>query len=832
MFSGLLTTIVTTVGAVLAGPLGPLDIPDHTPLAEYQPAETTRVFLSDGSLLAEHYVENRTFVPIDQIPPLLVQAFVSAEDQNFYDHHGIDFGATLRAIAVNLRYAISGQSRLFGASTITQQLVKNLLLSRDVTLERKLREAILAARIESMLSKEEILEIYLNQIYLGQGAYGVAAAAAVYFGKPLEALTLGEMAYLAILPKAPSYYHPTRHPTAALTRREYVLARLVEDGFITEEEAAAANAEPLTTLIGNDAIVRVPPTSYFSEEVRRELVTRYGSEGFLTDGLTVRSTMVPELQDIARRALRDGLMDYDRRHGWRGAVATIPVETLPVDQPQTDEATPQALVTPESGLSLREALSEIGSGLISSGGRRPAEGEPVQEPWQAALGEVERPAGTGEWEVAAVLSIAADSAELGFVDGARATLPLAEARWARRRHPQGWVGAAPSRMADVVSPGDVVVVERVSSYDDQGRRNYGLRQIPEVQGAIVAIDQWTGRVLAMVGGFDYDASEFNRVTQALRQPGSAFKPFVYLSALEMGFHPDSLILDSPIAVRGFGEDWRPRNYDGGFLGVIPFRVGVERSRNLATVRLLVEIGIEPVADLAERLGIYDETPRYYSTGLGAGDTSLMRLATAYAMIANGGIRVEPTLIDRIQDRDGHTIYTHDHRDCPECLIEGWRGQATPELARMLPPAEEVADPVAVGHMISILQGVTTRGTAASLAALNLPLAGKTGTTNDAQSVWFMGFSPIMTVGVYVGFDDNRSLGPGETGSSAAVPIFGQFMQEAMRDRVIPPFPPPPEGVAGGGERRDALSALAEDRDLDPTQSAAPTMGTTGTGGFY
>ncbi len=828
MFSELLTTLVATVGAVLAGPLGPLDVPDHAALADYRPPEATRVYLADGTLLAEHFVENRSVVPIDQMPPMLVQAFVSAEDQNFYDHGGIDFAATARAITVNVRYALSGSSRLFGASTITQQLAKNLLLTREVTLDRKIREAILAARIESLLTKNEILEIYLNHVYLGQGAHGLAAAAAVYFGKSLDELTLGEMAYLAALPKAPSYYHPVRQLTAALNRRRYVLDRLVDDGFITPEEADAAHAEPLTTIIDNDAIRRVPPADYFSEEVRRALVGRYGSDSVLEDGLTVRSTMDPELQDIARRALRDGLITYDRRHGWRGAIATVPVELLPTEEVASDDEAPAAPVTPESGLSLREALSEIGSGLISSGGA--ADGDPVQEAWQTALSEIERPASAGSWEMALVLGVEAREAELGFADGARATLPLSEAGWARLRHPQGWVGGAPSRMADVVSPGDVILVERAAGYDDEGRRTYALRQIPEVQGALFAIDQWTGRVVAMVGGFDYEASQFNRATQALRQPGSAFKPIVYLAALEMGFHPDSLILDSPISVRGFGQNWRPRNYDGDFMGVIPLRVGVERSRNLATVRLLVEIGIEPVAELAELLGVYDETPPYYSTGLGAGDTTLMRLTSAYAMIANGGIRISPTLIDRVQDHHGRTIYSHDRRGCFDCLSDTWSGQPVPEIDAMLPPADQLADPIAVGHMNTILQGVATRGTAARLASLSLPLAGKTGTTNESQSVWFIGFSPLLTVGVYVGFDDNRTLGSGETGSSAAVPIFGQFMEEAMRDRVLPDFPPPPEGVAGG-ERRDALSSLAEDR-LDPSTSATPTMGTTGTGGLY
>ncbi len=818
MLSQTLATFVAAAGTALSGPLGPLDVPDHLPLADYRPIETTRVYLADGTLLDEHFRENRVFVPIEQMPPRLVQAFVSAEDREFYDHDGVDLDSTGRAVVSNLRAVLTGGGRLFGASTITQQVAKNLLLTRDVTLDRKLREAILAVRIEALLTKDEILEIYLNHIYLGQGAHGIAAAAMAYFGRPMDELTLGEMAYLAGLPKAPSFYHPTRQLRAALTRRGYVLGRMLADGAITAEEAAAADAEPLTTLVGIDVEDVAIDPGYFGEQVRRELVRRYGAETVVTGGLAVRTSMEPRLQEIARRALRDGLMTYDRRHGWRGAVATIDPATLP----DTAAESAPAPITPDSGLSLSQALT-----ALADPDSAPGIADPSTAAWAVALGEIPVPDGLGEWELAAVLTVRADGADVGFVDGDIAALPLDEARWARARHSGGWVGPAPSRMGDVVAPGDVVVVERVPGFDTEGRRRFALRQMPAVQGAIVAIDQWSGRVLAMVGGWDYEASQFNRVNQALRQPGSAFKPVVYTAALEMGFHPESLLLDSPVTVRDAGEVWTPRNYDGGSLGVIPFRTGVERSRNLATVRLLLDIGLDPVADLAERLGVYENMLPYYSTALGAGETSLLRLTAAFAMMANGGLEIHPTLIDRVQDRRGQPIFVHDRRWCAACQDTGGPDGAVPDLPSRLDESEQLIHPIAAGHMVSILQGVVSRGTAARLASLGLPLAGKTGTTNDAQSVWFVGFSPTLTAGVFVGFDDNRSLGAAETGSSAAVPIFGQFMAEALDGMDLPPFPAPPTGVAGD-ERRDALSALAEVNQPE-TQ---PSMGATGTGGLY
>ena len=845
MLSEALTTIVATVGTVLAGPVGPLSLPDHSVLSAYEPSQTSHVYAADGSLISEHFREDRTFVPVEQMPEMLILAFIASEDQDFLEHHGVDYAATLRAVAANVRFAATGSERLLGASTITQQVVKNLLLTRDVTLERKLREAILAVRLDADLTKGEIIEIYLNHIYLGQGAYGVSAAASAYFGKRLDELSLAEIAYLAGLPKAPSYYHPLRQTRSALARRAYVLDRMTEEGIITEQEAEAARAEPLDTVLGTDDEVVAARRGYYAESVRRELVRMYGDDTVLGGGLSVRVPMDPHLQDITDRALRAGLVDFDRRHGWRGPVATIPADVLPSlsEDGAGGEGTgevpsagpvidPQTAV--ESGLSLRQALQSLGSGLIGGGrSASPDEPEDHRPAWQRALADIDTPPGAGSWRLAAVLSVADEGAVIGFADGGQGRLTLDGVRWARRTTAGGWLGPVPERVEDAVAAGDVVLVEHQSEGIDEVSDAYSLQQIPEVQGAVVAIDQWSGRVLAMSGGFSYGMSQFNRAIQALRQPGSAFKPFVYLAALERGYGPNTMLLDTPIALRPAGapESWRPENYDGGHLGVIPLRVGIERSRNLATVRLLADIGIGPVAAVAERLRVYDEMPRHYSSGLGANVTSLLRLTAGYAMIANGGNLIEPSMIERVQDRDGNTIFTHDQRRCATCSGIGWSNQQTPSVDGFRPPFEQVLDPLNAYQMVTILQGVTVRGTAARLARLGLPLAGKTGTTNDSRDAWFIGFSPEMTVGVYVGYDDYRSLGNRETGSSAAVPIFGRIMEEAMPGQDHPTFVPPPgidPALVASGFQRGGVHSTASPAGV----AAAGASGMSGTGGLY
>ena len=720
------------------------DLPDYSQLADYRPPVTTRLYAGDGRLMAEYATENRLFVPIEAIPDHVVQAFVSAEDQHFYSHNGVDPRGIVRAVIDNVGNVLSGR-RLVGASTITQQVARNFMLNNDVTFDRKMREALLALRIERAFTKDEILELYLNEIYLGRNSYGVAAAALNYFDRSLPELTLAQAAYLAALPKAPNNYHPVNRREAAITRRNYVINRMLEDGAITEAEAQAAIAEPLEVFDRQDA--DTVTAEYFAEEVRRELVGLYGSDALYGGGMVVRTTLDPRLQDIADRALRSGLITYDRRHGWRG----------PLDRLETFDD------------------------------------------WPGQLAAIERPAGAGTWSLAVVLEMGADSAVVGLADRSRGTIPMAELAWVRPWRENQRVGPAPSAPGDVLAVGDVVLVEPLSDIavtsvaaDGGGAppREYGLRQIPEIQGAIVAMDPHTGRILAMSGGYSFEMSEFNRATQAARQPGSAFKPFIYLAALDAGFTPSTTLLDMPLALSqgaGLGM-WSPGNYSGDFLGPIPLRRGLELSRNVVTVRLLLSVGLDPVTQIARNFGIMDDMPPLLSMALGAGETTPLRLTAAYAMLANGGRYITPTLIDRIQDRNGDTVYRHDDRVCAACPRDLWNDDAPPDLPN---DRAQIADPVSIYQVVSMMEGVVQRGTAARLRSLGIPLAGKTGTSNDFFDAWFVGFTPDLAVGVFTGFDTPRTLGANETGGAVAAPVFGAFMAEAMDGIEVPPFRIPP-----------------------------------------
>jgi penicillin-binding protein 1A len=748
IFRGALTLafLALCVGGVLFAALWEhysQGLPDAAQLRDYQPPTMTRVHAGDGRLLAEYAIEKRVFVPISAMPALVVKAFIAAEDKNFYSHQGVDPGGMARAALQNLAN-LGRHRRLAGASTITQQVAKNFFLTNEVSIERKAKEAILALRIERTLTKDRILELYLNEIYLGQGSYGVAAAALNYFNKSLDELTVGEAAYLAALPKGPSNYNPILHAERAKERRDYVIERMLENDFITQQQAQVAEAEPIQVRRRDpDEVVRA---DYFAEEVRRELFARYGEAGLYKGGLSVRTTLDPKLQAIADRVLRAGLVAYDRRHGWRGPLS---------------------------------------KGVGPTG-------------WAEALAALVVPPGAGPWQLAAVLKLDAEGADIGLKGGERGRIPFAELAWARPWLPDQRVGAAPRRPADVVSVGDVILVEPVTAGAD-GKIKYpagsfGLRQIPDVGGAMVALDPHTGRVLAMTGGLSYEISQFNRATQAERQPGSSFKPFVYMAALDSGYTPSTIVLDAPFVIdQGPGlPKWKPTNFENKFLGPIPLRIGIEQSRNLATVRIAESIGMEKVAEYAERFGVVDHLPRYLSMSLGATDTTLLRLTTAYAMIVNGGKRIEPTFIDRIQDRQGRTILKHDRRDCSRCSPLVWDHGPPPEL---VDEREQVVDPRTAYQMVSILQGVidNPHGTGHIIAVLHRPLAGKTGTTNDSNDVWFLGFSPDLVVGTYVGFDTPRSLGGtrSDTGGGICAPIFRDFMAEALRAVPATPFRIPP-----------------------------------------
>jgi penicillin-binding protein 1A len=736
-FAALVVVVVT----VCAGGLYVLwhygrGLPDYTQLADYQPPMVTRVHAGDGRLLAEYATERRIFVPIEAIPKRVIDAFLAAEDKNFYSHPGIDVMSMARAMVQNL--AMLGQNRRpIGASTITQQVARNFLLTNEVSLSRKIKEAILAFRIERAFTKDRILELYLNEIYLGAGSYGVAAAALNYFNKSMDELTVSEAAYLAALPKAPS------RNNAARARRDYVLDRMLDEGFIRPEEYQAAKDEPV--LLRHRDETELVRADYFTEEVRRELMQRYGEKGLYAGGLSVRTSVDPKLQELADKSLRAGLISYDRRHGFRGALAQI----------------------------------ALGAG------------------WADRLNEIEPPGGIGAWQLAVVLKADSAEAAIGLGTGGQGRIPLDELRWARQPLPGQLVGAAVDRASQVLKPGDVVLVEPVTG-EDKGKPyaagTYGLRQVPDVGGGLVAMDPHTGRVLAMSGGFSFEQSQYNRATQALRQPGSSFKPFVYLAALEAGYTPSSVIEDSEIAYDpGPGQAiWRPRNFDkeNSKSGRETLRHALEQSMNRITVHVAMDIGMDRIAEVAETFGITSNLPRFYSMALGAGETTLLKMTTAYAMLDNGGKKITPTLIDRIQDRDGKTIFRHDERRCRECRDVGWEGQPPPVLPDTRP---QIVDPATAYQIVALLQGVIDRGTAISVRyqdpPMKRPLAGKTGTSSDLRDAWFLGFTPDLVVGVYVGFDQPRTMGPSpkEQAAHIALPVWKKFMLEALKDQPVVPF---------------------------------------------
>lgn len=731
---GILGLVAVVGGAVYAISYYGQDLPEYTQLKDYSPPVVTRIYAGDGRLMAEYAEEKRVFVPVESIPDIVKQAFISAEDKNFYSHPGVDYVAIARAAVSNIQNLNTGR-RPVGASTITQQVAKNFLLTNEVSIKRKIREAILAFRMERAMSKDRLLELYLNEIYLGQRSYGVAAAALNYFNKSLEELEIHEAAYLAALPKAPNNYHPVDDYEDALARRNWVLSRMHEDGYLSEAQMRLAQKKPL--VMDDDSDMDIVTADYFAEEVRREIIARYGEDALYGGGLAVRTSIDPQLQDIAERVLRKGLVDYDRRHGYRGPLVHW------------------------------DSLDD----------------------WAARLREFEKPEGMlDDWRLAVVLDVNSDRAEIGFENKERGELLLQYLSWARKALKNGKTGPDITSVSDVLKPGDIIMVDYVEA---DGQMVYGLRQVPEINGALIAMDPHTGRILAMQGGWKYDTSQFNRVTQAKRQPGSAFKPFVYLPALNKGFTPATLVLDAPFVIDqgpGLGK-WRPSNYTKEFYGPTPIRVGIEKSKNLMTVRLADFVGLPAIIETAQKFGVIDDMEPLLANALGSGETTLLRLTTGYAQLVNGGKKITPTMIDRIQDRRGKTIFVHDKRSCKGCgsLIE-WSQQDVPAVPDN---RKQIADPRKAYQIVSMLEGVVQRGTGIRIKALGRPLAGKTGTTNQSRDTWFIGFSPDMVVGVFAGFDEPRTLGSGETGSSVTVPIFKDFMEAALEDTPPTPFRVPP-----------------------------------------
>ena len=714
------------------------DLPDYHQLENYEPPITTRLFAGDGQLLMEYATEQRLFVPIDKIPDLVKKAFIAAEDKKFYSHGGIDYVGIVRAVIANLKNLGKGR-RPAGASTITQQVAKNFLLSSEVSYMRKLKEAMISKRIEKTFTKDHILELYLNEIYLGNRSYGVAAAALNYFGKPLDKLEIEEIAYLAALPKGPNNYHPVRRYDAAVARRNWVLGRMKEDKYIDGVTAAEAQQKPLKVVERHNRYL--PNSEYFSEEVRRKVEHRFGAEDLNEGGLNIRTTINPHLQDIATRVFREEVENYDIRHGWRGPLANIDIN---------DQA----------------AFKDV---VISKG---------LNPSWQKAL----------------VTDIEAKKVTIKTADGKSGVIPFSVMSWARKNLPNQSVGDAPKSALEVLKKGDVILVEPISAQKITQQKlpenSYYLRQEPNVDGGLIAIDPHTGKVLAVVGGYSFARSQFNRATQAMRQTGSAFKPFVYLTALQNGYSPTDLILDAPFVLdQGPGlPRWKPENYSKKFYGLMTLRAGIEKSRNLMTVRLAQDVGMDKISEFTAQMGINKNLPKLLSMSLGAGETRLIDLTAAYAMIVNGGKKITPYFVEQIQDRYGKTILKHDNRVCNDCNYDRW---TNPEIPDLPDNREQIIDSLSAYQMTSILEGVAIRGTGARLAALGRHLAGKTGTTNDNKEGWFIGFSPDLVVGTYVGFDEPRSLGRVETGASVGLPIFYRFMEEALKGQPNTAFRIPP-----------------------------------------
>src|SRR5580698_4066884 len=745
-FLGFLFTAGTIIFlALICGVAGVLwhyskDLPDYSQLQNYEPPVMTRVHAADGSLLAEYANERRLYLPIQAVPKLVTNAFIAAEDKSFYSHPGVDVTGIARAAYLYAQNFGRGR-RPQGASTITQQVAKNFLLTNEVSVTRKIKEALLALRMERTYSKDKILELYLNQIYLGLGAYGVAAASLLYFDKSVHELTIAEAAYLAALPKGPNNYNPFRHRDEAIARRNYVIDRMTEDGYITADAGEKAKKEPLA--------VAVRPTGahtfaaeYFAEEVRRYVFENYGEKKLYEGGLSVRTTLDPKMQVLARKTMINGLVNFDETQGWRGPVTKIAVD-----------------------------------------------GD-----WGLKLAEVKSLSDIDPWRLAVVLEVNDQSARIGLQpardpggavgkDRQVGIIPLDGVKWAK---PANSPPKQTARVTQILSPGDVVYVDLLP---EQGQ--FRLRQLPEISGAMVVMDPRTGRVLAMVGGFSYDQSQFNRATQALRQPGSSFKPLVYAAAIDNGYTPSTVVLDAPIEVdtgQGGGGVWKPENYGGKFYGPSTLRFGLEQSRNVMTVRLAQDIGMPLIAEYAKRFGVYDELPPYLSYALGAGETTVLRMVTAYSMFDNGGRRVKPTLVDRIQDRYGHTIYKHDERECVGCDAAKWDNQAEPTL---IDRREQVIDPMTAYQITSMMEGVVQRGTATVVRDVGKPIAGKTGTTNEEKDVWFIGFSPDIVCGVYMGFDKPRHIARLATGGHLAAPIVRDFLKLALVDKPPIPFRVPP-----------------------------------------
>src|SRR6056300_110278 len=702
------------------------DLPDFGFLKTYKPPVSTKVYDNKGDVIADFSRERRSFVDIEQVPENIIHAFLSAEDKNFYEHPGIDAIGITRAVFKNIENVMTG-SRLEGASTITQQVAKNFLLSSDVSLARKVKEAILAFRIEKTLSKKRILELYLNEIYLGERSYGIASASMTYFDKSIKDINNAEAALLAALPKAPSKYNPYRNFETVNARKNWVLERMYENNFINKQDLDKSLKYKINLKKRNLEIDSSP--AYFIEEVRKNLIEQYGEKKLYRQGLYVKTSLNKKIQEVASSALNKNLITYSKRHGWIGPL----YENYNLDKFNQ---------------------------LVES-----------------------KKVNSKEFKLALVTDVENNRAKIIVEDNKEGLILFDRLKWAKRRITQDLHEGLPKKVEDVLKTGDVIHVKKINKPN-----LWSLEQVPKANGAVVVMDPWSGRVLALSGGFDFSINQFNRATQADRQPGSAFKPFVYATALENNYKPNSIILDAPFVIYQNRDEfkWKPKNYSGNFYGDQLFRYGIEKSNNLMTVRIANDVGLDKINKKAKLLNIYKDTTNILSSSLGSGETTLLKMTSAYGTFVNGGKRIKPTLVDLIQSREGKTIYKNEKLFCLGCLDE---------FSEANPPSienryERIFSEDVSYQVVNILKGVVERGTGKKLRDLNLELAGKTGTTNENLDAWFIGFTPELLVGVYIGFDEPSTLGKKETGSRAALPVFYDIMKELKPDNFIPFFKPP------------------------------------------
>ncbi len=697
------------------------ELPSYDKLFEYQPSTVTRLYAANGQLIEEYATEHRIFIPFDAIPKNVINAFLAAEDSNYYNHQGIDFKGISRAFIQNILNLKKNKS-LVGGSTITQQVVKNFLLSDEKSIKRKIQEAILSFRISTTISKDRILELYLNQIFLGNHSYGIVSAAQNYFDKSIEELDISDAATLAALPKAPSKYNPFFDYDKALARRNWVINKMFEDGFITQTEMTSALQKPIR--LKSNSNKSALEDDYFAEEVRQTILEQYGNEAVYNNGLSVYTTYEPKIQNIAQQALQAHLIQYDQNFGYRGPIGHIKI----------DDNWPKTLILESKNITI-----------------------PVNS-----------------WQIAIVLKANNLSATISLIDGQEMHISAQSLQWTKK---------LPDKL---LNAGDIIYVEKEPSLDGHCL----LRQIPEINGSVVVMEPHTGKVLALVGGFSYKASKFNRATQAIRQPGSAFKPFVYLAALENDFEPNTVLDDSYVEFSQ-GKNlplWKPKNYGNNFLGPITLRTALEKSRNIPTVILAQKVGINKISEIAQRFDIYDQPINNLSAALGSIDTTSLKLTNAYAMIVNGGHKISPIFIDRIQDRKGKTIYRADSRDCHQCTITDYSSDTknlpAPNLEKN---SSRITDEQSAYQLISILNGATKRGTARKADTLGLTIGGKTGTTNNSKDAWFIGFTPDLVITIFVGFDQPKSLGEKTSGGTIALPIFNDIAKKILGNTKDKPF---------------------------------------------